>query len=89
MPINKEVVFQMLRTGFTGVQIAERLKCSPRQISRIKREIEKQKNIKFYKNMNLKDPQIERSLRDYYAAMESPEAVAKRFGVTKQAIIKK
>lgn len=86
--IDRETVFQMLRTGFTVKAIAKRMKCSSRQIGRIKKEIEQVKNIQFKKNTNLKDPEIEKALRDFYLKMESPEKTAKRFGVTKQALIK-
>lgn len=78
----------MLRTGFPITIIAKRLKCSTRQIGRIKKEMETAKNKKFVRQIELKDPEIEKALREYYLTMESAEKTADRFGITKQALIK-
>jgi len=86
--IDREVVFQMAKTGFPKYLIAERLECSTKQVGRIVKEIETDKNIKLTKNINLKDPEVEKACRAYYMKMESPEKVANRFGITKQALLK-
>lgn len=91
--IDRESVFQMARMGFTAQEIANRLNCSLRQVKRIKIEIQKSKNIsldarkqEYYKL--LKDPDCEDALRRVYMVTESAEKASKRFGVSRQAMLK-
>ncbi len=86
--IDKETVFQMLKTGFSRRTIAKRLDCSERQIQRLAKGFEKAKNRKFKKDNNLSDPEVEMAVRDHFLKLEPVEQTAKRFGISKQALIK-
>jgi DNA-binding CsgD family transcriptional regulator len=88
MKIDCEVVFQMRRQGFTCVEVANRLKCSERQVRRISKQIEKDKNITFKSSKSLKDKDVEIALRDFYSSFESSQETANRFGISRQAILK-
>lgn len=88
MKIDYEVVFQMRRMGFTCEVVAARLDCSARQVRRISKKIEREKNITFKPSRELKDKDVEMALRDYYSSRESSQETANRFGISRQAILK-
>ncbi len=86
--IDREKVFQMAKTGFTKTEIANRLGCSRRQVTRIVKRIEMDKNVKFSVNYDLRDKDVENAVRGFCFAWEGGQATANRFGVSRQAIFK-
>lgn len=84
MKINRNTVLLALQTGLSSTQIAERLKCSERQIRRIKKEFEEKKNRKFKADPLLKDKGVEKAMREFYRNTEGPEKAAARFAITRQ-----
>lgn len=86
--IDREVVFQMLRTGFTKTEISNRLNCSRRQVTRIAKKIEADKNMKFKSDFTLRDRDVELAMRSVYNIYEGGQQTANRFGISRQAIMK-
>ena len=86
--IDRERVFQMAKTGFTKTEVAKRLNCSVRQVNRIIKKIESDKNIKLIPNFDLRDKDVEKAVRSMYRCYENDQQVANRFGIRRQSINK-
>ena len=84
--IDRSKVSEMLKTGLTKKETARRLGCSRKQITRIAKKISEDENIEFKPDPNLRDFEIERSIRKYYKHFEGTQATAYRFGVSRQVI---
>jgi len=86
--IDREKVLYMKRTCFTNVEIAKRLSCSERQVRRIINEFKKNGKV-FPKAVSGGNSiQIQNQVLDFYLSFETEPKVAKRIGVTKQAVNK-
>jgi hypothetical protein len=81
--IDKNRVYEMKKMGFSNREISKRLNCSTRQLSRICKGLVIDKS-----GLNVKDREVELSLRDLYLQYESGDKVAERFGISRQAILK-
>lgn len=80
--IDKHIVREMAAIGFSQKQIAERLQCSTRQVRRIAREL----NLTFDRSSI--DAETENVVREFCATFLSAADTARKFGITKQAILK-
>ena len=74
-------IIGMLELGFTIKETARRNNCSTKQVSRIANN----NDIKVNK-LNVKDPEVENSLRQLFNCFETGETTAARFGITRQAV---
>lgn len=87
--IDENQVLEMLQEGFSNKIIAGRLGCSTKQIGRIKNNFENKLQTKFIKDNSLKDQDVENARRKVYViAGFSFQAIATRFGISRQAVYK-
>jgi DNA invertase Pin-like site-specific DNA recombinase len=91
--INHTAVIEMTKMGYNRNTIADRVKCSERQVRRIVKDFEERTNIKLDADTCvakglIEDPEIETILRNVYSKFESPADTANKFGLTRQAIYK-
>ena len=86
MKIDRYTLFKMKRQGFCNAEVARRLNCSTKQVGRIVREIEQDKNIDFVNDPHLRNKDIEKTRIKFYLHFESESNVAQRFGLSRQTI---
>jgi|GEM_PF-1531787 len=81
--IDKDKFFAMKLMGFTNTEIARRLGCSTRQITRLCKGLVMDKA-----GLKIKDGDVESALREFFKSFESGEKAGARFGLTRQAVLK-
>lgn len=77
--IDKDVVLQMGRTGFSRAEIARRCGCSTKQVGRILGAGADRKLSRIVE-------QTEDVMREFFLVVESGADASKRFGISRQAI---